>query len=90
MSGDFRLIAQRSRNKLGPFVACFSAEEDDLTQWDCRLGVEEAFEGFEKYLLLPAKHLRRDRGAHDKRHGQCGQVARVRPPRVALPNPFEK
>src|SRR5258708_244431 len=31
-----------------------------------RLGVEEDFEGSEKYLLLPAKHLRRERRAHDK------------------------
>jgi hypothetical protein len=40
--------------------------------------------------LLPAKHLRRERRAQDKRQGQCHQVARVRPPRVALPNPFEQ
>src|SRR5579864_4299164 len=55
-----------------------------------RLGVEEDFEGFENYWLLPAKNLRRERRAHDKRQGQCCQVARVRPPRVALPNPFEQ
>jgi len=56
----------------------------------CRLGVEEDFWGFEKYLLLPAKYLRRERRAYDKRHDQCCHVARVRPPRVAPPNPFEQ
>jgi len=56
----------------------------------CSLGIEEDYEGFEKYLLLPAKHLRRERRAHEKHQGQCCQVARVRPPRVTLPNPFEQ
>jgi hypothetical protein len=55
-----------------------------------RLGAEDDSKGFDKYLLLPAKHLRRERGAHDKRHRQCGHVAPVRPPRVTLPNPFEQ
>jgi hypothetical protein len=55
-----------------------------------RLGVEENFEGFEKYLLLPAKHLRRERRAQDKHHGQCGYVAHMSQPGVALPNAFEQ
>ena len=54
------------------------------------LGVEEHFEGFEKYLLLPAKHLRRERRAHDKHHGQCRYVAHMSRPGVALPNAFEQ
>jgi len=51
---------------------------------------EEDIEGFEEYLLLPAKHLCRDRRAHEKSQGQCCYVARVRPPRVTLPNAFEQ
>jgi hypothetical protein len=54
----------------------------------CSLGKD--YEGFEKYLLLPAKNLRRERRAHEKHQGQCCQVAQVRPPRVTLPNPFEQ
>lgn len=44
----------------------------------------------EKSLLLPTKYLRRERCAHDKHYGQCPYVAHVRPPIVALPNPFQK
>ena len=40
-------------------------------------GVEE---GFEKSLLLPPKHLRRERRANRKHDGQCRYVARVRRP----------
>ncbi len=56
----------------------------------CSPGIEEDHEGLEKYFLLPAKHLRRERRAHEKHQGQCCQVARVRPPCVTLPNPFEQ
>lgn len=55
-----------------------------------RLGVEEDFEGFEKYLLLPAKHLRRERRAHDKHHGQRRNVAHMSRPGVTIPNAFEQ
>ena len=68
----------------------FEDEDVGVRSASYRLGIEEDSEGFEKYLLLPAKHLRRERRANDKHHGQCRDVAHMSRPGVALPNAFEQ
>jgi hypothetical protein len=76
-------LTARSQTSSPPvYRALFELAGNNVTHAALNSGVEQS-------VLLPTKHLRRERRANDKHHSQCRYVAQVRGPRVALPDPLE-